>query len=72
VIEIVEAFFGDAYRTVYTVRLPDRLYVLHAFQKKSKRGTATPKQDLELIRSRLRTAEQLHADWQRTLKGEQR
>jgi phage-related protein len=59
VIEIVEDFAGEAYRAVYTVRLPGRLYALHAFQKKSRRDIATPKQDLELIRSRLKWADQL-------------
>ena len=72
VIEIVEVFFGEAYRTVYTVRLPGRLYALHAFQKKSKHGIATPKHDLDLIRSRLKWAEKLHAEWKRILRGEPR
>jgi phage-related protein len=69
VIEIVEDFGGDAYRAVYTVRLTGRVYALHAFQKKSKRGSATPKADLDLIRLRLKRATQLHAEWLRTLKG---
>ena len=60
---------ADAYRAVYTVRLTGRVYALHAFQKKSKRGSATPKADLDLIRLRLKRATQLHAEWQRTLKG---
>jgi|SRR4029453_6902347 phage-related protein len=69
VLEIVESFASDAYRAVYTVRLAGRVYVLHAFQKKSKRGSATPKADVDLIRLRLKRATQLHAEWQRTLKG---
>lgn len=47
------------YRTVYVVNLPDALYVLHCFQKKSRQGIATPKHDMELIRSRLKVAQQL-------------
>ena len=60
VLEIVASYDGDTYRTVYTVKLAGTLYVLHAFQKKSKRGRETPKHDLELIRQRLREAEALH------------
>jgi phage-related protein len=60
VLEVVTAFDGDAYRTVYTVRLESAIYVLHAFQKKSKAGSATPKQDIELIRRRLRSAKEDH------------
>jgi phage-related protein len=69
VLEIVEDFAGDAYRAVYTVRLTGRVYALHAFQKKSKRGTATPKADLDLIRLRLKRAMQLHAEWRQAMKG---
>jgi phage-related protein len=47
---------GDTFRVVYTVRLADRVYVLHAFQKKSKRGIATPQAEIELIRRRLKLA----------------
>ncbi|HEX2203299.1 MAG TPA: type II toxin-antitoxin system RelE/ParE family toxin [Longimicrobium sp.] len=57
VLEIVEDFAGDTYRTVYTVRFANAVYVLHAFQKKSLRGIATPKHDVELVRERYRTAE---------------
>jgi phage-related protein len=60
VLEIIEDFAGDAYRAVYTVRLAGIVYVLHAFQKKSKRGAETPKHDIELIRARLRAAEEHH------------
>lgn len=58
VLEIVDDFRSDTYRTVYTVRFADVVYVLHAFQKKSKKGIATPQRDIELIASRLRDAEQ--------------
>ncbi len=57
VLEIVERFDGNAYRAVYTVRFESAVYVLHVFQKRSTKGIATPKHDLELIRSRLRQAE---------------
>ena len=63
VLEIISAISGEAWRTVYTVRLAGRVYVLHAFQKKSKRGAATPQADIELIRRRLKRAEELHAAW---------
>jgi len=57
VLELIEDHRGDTYRAVYTVRFVDRVYVLHVFQKKSKRGIATPRADIELIRARLRQAE---------------
>ena len=53
VLEIVEDFDGDTYRAVYTVKLAGVVYVLHAFQKKSKRGAETPKQEIDLIKRRL-------------------
>ena len=61
VLEVVEDHEGNAYRTVYTLTLPDAVFVLHAFQKKAKRGVATPKRDMELIRQRLKQAEEMHA-----------
>lgn len=51
---------GSTYRAVYTVRFATKVYVLHAFQKKSKRGIATPQQEIRLIRERLKWAERLH------------
>jgi len=57
VLEIVEDWEGSTYRAVYTVRFELAIYVLHVFQKKAKRGIATPKSDLDLIRNRLRVAE---------------
>jgi phage-related protein len=57
VLEIVEDHDGNAYRAVYTVRLARATYLLHAFQKKSKTGIATPKLVLDLIRDRLKWAE---------------
>src|SRR5882724_1050290 len=60
-IELVGEFLGDTYRAVYTVRFSEAVYVLHAFKKKSKRGIKTPQVDIELIRRRLRAAEQDHS-----------
>lgn len=61
VLEVVEDFAGDTYRAVYTVRLASIVYALHAFQKKARRGIETPRQELEMVRRRLRQAEALHA-----------
>ena len=58
VLEVVEDHDGDTYRAVYTVRFSGMVYVLHCFQKKSKKGIATPKQVLDLIKRRLKLAEQ--------------
>lgn len=58
VLEVVEDFDGDTYRAVYTVKFEGVVYVLHAFQKKSKRGITTPKQDIELIETRLKRAKE--------------
>ena len=58
VLEVVEDFDGDTYRAVYTVKFEGVIYVLHAFQKKSKRGISTPKQDIELIETRLKRAKE--------------
>ena len=60
VLEIVDNFDGDTYRTVYTVKLARVIYVLHAFQKKSKKGIATPNKDVELIKTRLKLAIETH------------
>jgi len=56
VLEVVEDHRGDTYRAVYTVKFAEAVYVLHAFQKKSKKGIATPKQDIELVKARLKAA----------------
>jgi phage-related protein len=66
VLELVEDFASDTYRAVYTVKFADAIYVLHAFQKKSKRGIKTPQKDLDLIEERLRRAEQDHASWSKS------
>lgn len=64
VLEVIENHDGDTYRAVYTVRFEEAVYVLHCFQKKSKSGIATPKQDVDLIRRRHWIAEQEHIKWQ--------
>jgi phage-related protein len=69
IVEIVANHAGDAYRAVYTVRLPGRIYALHVFQKKSKSGIKTPKSEIELIKARLRRAEEEHARWLKDQKG---
>ena len=66
VIEIVEDYSADTYRAIYTVRFSGVVYVLHAFQKKAKRGRKTPDQEIDLVRRRLRTAEE---DYERLTKG---
>lgn len=63
VLEILDDFDGDTYRVVYTVRFAGAVYVLHAFQKKSKHGIATPKAELDLIRQRLRQAREDYQQW---------
>ena len=60
VLEIVDNFDGDTYRAVYTVKFEFAVYVLHVFQKKSKSGIATPKQEIELIENRLKVAQEHH------------
>jgi phage-related protein len=59
VIEVIKDHRGDTFRAVYTVRLKSAVYVLHAFQKKSKSGSETPRTDKNLIEKRLRDAEEL-------------
>ena len=59
VVEVVKDFRGDTFRAVYTLRCAGAVYVLHAFQKKSKTGRETPRPDIELIKQRLREAEKL-------------
>ena len=58
VLEVAQDFDGDAYRAVYTVKFEEVMYVLHVFQKKSKHGIVTPKQDIELIEARLKRAKE--------------
>ncbi len=59
VLEVVEDDAGGTYRAVYTVKFEEAVFVLHCFQKKSRQGVATPKEDMDLIRARLKAAELL-------------
>ena len=59
VLEVVSDHRGDTFRAVYTVRFAERVYALHVFQKKSKKGIATPQADINLIRERLKRATEL-------------
>jgi phage-related protein len=61
IMEVVSDYRGDTFRAVYTVRLAGRVYVLHAFQKKSKTGITTPKSEIEMMKQRLKRAIELHA-----------
>jgi phage-related protein len=63
VLEVVEDHDGSTYRAVYTVKFAGAVYVLDAFQKKSKRGIKTPLRDIERINDRLKTAEEHHKRW---------
>lgn len=64
VLEVVEDMRGDTFRAVYTVKFAGWVYVLHCFQKKSKTGVKTPKEDLDLIRARLKAAQHDFEAWQ--------
>ena len=66
VLEIVDDHNGDTYSAIFTARIERAIYVLHAFQKKSKRGIATPRREIELIQQRLKRAEEHYAEWTRT------
>ena len=66
VFEIALRYDGDAYRTVLAVQLGAKVYVLHAFQKKSKKGIETPKRDVELIRKRYTEAQELANEYEKT------
>ena len=62
IVELVDDFDSDTYQAVYTVRFVDAVYVLHAFKKKSKQGIKTPQPDIDLVKRRLRDAEQDYAE----------
>ena len=62
VLEIVAPHDGNTYRAVYTVKFEDAVYVLHAFQKKSTKGIATPQHEIDLVRRRLADAERHHTE----------
>jgi phage-related protein len=71
VLEIVEDEAGGTYRAVYTVKFADVIYVLHAFQKKSKSRIKTPPQEIDKIRSRLKEAEKHYAEWKKRQASEE-
>jgi len=66
VLEVVEDHDGNTFRAVYTVRFADAVYVLHAFQKKAKKGIATPKQHIDLVKRRLKQAEEHYGEWSKS------
>ena len=66
VLEIVSDVEGNAFRAVYTIRFAEAVYVLHAFQKKSRRGIATPKAEVDLITARLARAKEDYEQWQKS------
>jgi hypothetical protein len=66
VLEVVVDFDGNTFRTVYTVRFSKAVYVLHAFQKKSRRAIATPKSELDLIGARLARAQEDYEAWRKS------
>jgi phage-related protein len=66
VLEVIENDEGGTYRAVYTIRYEEAVFVLHCFQKKSKRGIETPKEDIDIIRERLKKA----ATWAKELRDE--
>jgi phage-related protein len=70
VLEAVADHEGNTYRAVYTVKFAGAVYALHAFQKKSKKGVKTPRAELDLIRRRLKIAEEHHAEWSAAQEGE--
>jgi phage-related protein len=62
ILEIISDYRSNTFRAVYMAKLGDKIYVLHAFQKKSKGGIATPQPDIELIKQRLKHAVKLHSE----------
>jgi phage-related protein len=61
--ELSKDHADGTFRTIYTVRYAEVVIILHAFQKKSKKGIETPKQDKELIYSRIKLAEIIYKEW---------
>ena len=66
VLEIALRHASDAYRVVLALQLGKRIYILHAFQKKSKHGVATPKREVDLIKQRYSEAQELAHDYEKT------
>jgi phage-related protein len=63
VLEVVEDDYGNTYRAVYTIKFDGAVYVLHAFQKKSKKGKKTPSEEIAKVKARLREAAKHYAEW---------
>ena len=61
--KLVEDWQSDTFRCVYTVKFAGAVYVLHTFQKKSKTGIKTPKQEIDLVKERLKRAEEHYRQW---------
>lgn len=68
VLELVEAHDGNTYRALYTIRFPEAVYVLHAFQKTSPSGVRTAKRDVDLVKQRLRAAQNDYEEHHATTK----
>jgi phage-related protein len=69
-VEIVADYDTDTYRGVYTTRFSNTIYILHCFQKKSRRGTETPREHVSLIKSRLKQAEKHYGQTQKETDNE--
>ena len=69
VLEVVDDFDGNTYRAAYTVQFEGVIYVLHAFQKKSRKGIETPMADVNMIRSRLVRAKKDYQEWRKSQKS---
>lgn len=65
VLEVVEDDAGGTYRAVYTVKFAEAVFALHCFQKKSKRGVATPREDMDIVEARLKVAEAIVKEWRK-------
>jgi phage-related protein len=69
VLEVVDDFDGDTYRAVYTAQFEKAIYVLHAFKKKSRKGIATPRSEIDLVKRRLTRAKEDYEQWQENQKS---
>lgn len=65
VMEIISNYNTNTYRAIYAAKIGTKIYVLHCFQKKSKHGISTPKQEIELIKQRLAWAKQVDKEWKK-------
>ncbi len=70
VLEVVEDWQSDTFRCVYSVKFAGAVYVLHTFQKKSKIGSKTPKPEIDLVKERLKRAEEHYREWSTKQKKE--